>query len=147
MLRHTFKTIRSIKSGNRLLSFRFNNNLSINTRVSLLSNNTQLKTFSDDTFQQPRRCYNCGRPGHISSECPEPRGRKCYNCNEEGHISRECPHPPQQRNQQPRRKLTCFKCGQEGHMARDCTDQTDVRTCYNCGRPGHVSAQCPNRNI
>jgi hypothetical protein len=35
------------------------------------------------------RCYNCGKPGHISRDCKE--GPECYDCGSFGHIARDCP--------------------------------------------------------
>lgn len=41
-----------------------------------------------------QKCYNCGRFGHISRDCPDfgsDQSKRCYNCQQTGHISRECP--------------------------------------------------------
>ena len=42
---------------------------------------------------EDKKCYNCGKKGHVYRDCPSPRSVKCYNCNKEGHISRDCPSP------------------------------------------------------
>jgi cellular nucleic acid-binding protein len=40
-----------------------------------------------------RRCFNCGKVGHISAECTQAAGNKaCYNCGQDGHIARDCPN-------------------------------------------------------
>ena len=41
-------------------------------------------------------CHNCGRDGHHSRFCPEPRQERvvrgpCYNCGQDGHHSAACP--------------------------------------------------------
>jgi len=38
--------------------------------------------------RQKDRCYNCGKPGHISRDCKEVP--ECYECGGQGHIAREC---------------------------------------------------------
>mmetsp|Transcript_43940 Transcript_43940/g.141660 ORF Transcript_43940/g.141660 Transcript_43940/m.141660 type:complete len:118 (+) Transcript_43940:77-430(+) len=39
-----------------------------------------------------RRCFNCGKPGHLSADCELPPGNTaCYNCGKPGHKSADCP--------------------------------------------------------
>lgn len=60
-------------------------------------------------------CRNCGKSGHGSRECPEPRsaeGVECKKCQEIGHFSRDCPTGGGESG--------CRNCGQEGHRAKEC---------------------------
>nr|ARM39069.1 gag protein [Simian immunodeficiency virus] len=43
---------------------------------------------------------------------PPPSNPRCFNCGKFGHISKNCPLP---------KRIRCFKCGKEGHMARQCS--------------------------
>ena len=50
--------------------------------------------FAENCTSQERLCYNCRKPGHESSTCPEPRSvssKQCYTCGGIGHIQAECP--------------------------------------------------------
>ncbi|XP_055537646.1 uncharacterized protein LOC129725626 [Wyeomyia smithii] len=46
-----------------------------------------------------RYCFNCGKPTHVASECPQ-KGEdpKCFSCNGYGHLSKECDKKNEERS-------------------------------------------------
>lgn len=45
-----------------------------------------------EATSNPRRCYNCGTPGHMRAACPQPRKVVCYRCGSAGYIASNCPN-------------------------------------------------------
>ena len=41
--------------------------------------------------KQIKKCFKCGRDGHVSAKCPRGDDRVCFNCDRPGHVSRDCP--------------------------------------------------------
>lgn len=48
-----------------------------------------------DVMQEnPRSCWNCGRVGHLSSKCREPRKKHCFKCGKPNVTVYSCPCRP-----------------------------------------------------
>lgn len=77
--------------------------LALNIEWSKRSSRFNLKESRVALKNSKDKCYNCGKPGHISRECKE--GPECYECGGFGHIARDCPKNPnsKERKRSPRR--------------------------------------------
>jgi hypothetical protein len=123
-------------------------------------------------FSRSEDCFNCGQPGHWSSNCPYSRNGSTtspkypstysyYSCGAMGHWANNCPRPQTRSVTPPRSSASlpsgnCYTCGQPGHWSSSCTTPrrrsatTPSRTlsndaCFNCGQKGHWSSRCPQR--
>lgn len=54
--------------------------------------------------KQGRKCFNCGKDGHISAKCPGKGERLCFKCQRPGHVSRDCPGAQAQAEPERRRR-------------------------------------------
>ena len=92
---------------------------------------------AENCTSQERLCYNCRKPGHESSACPEPRSvsaKQCYSCGGIGHIQAECPTLRLQGSNQ--------KCYVRPVLHGP--SQHSVKRLQNCGHFGHIARVCPN---
>lgn len=55
-------------------------------------------------------CDNCGRPGHLSSQCTS--SVQCHCCGSSDHTKKDC----------PRRGDRCRICSKVGHLAAKCRE-------------------------
>ena len=71
-----------------------------------------------------RKCFNCGKIGHVARSCEVPR--KCFNCAKPGHTDRNCFQPKKvgamntgQRNDRKEFRRDCQHGGQSGNYRNE----------------------------
>jgi len=104
--------------------------------------------------RESRKCYNCGKDGHLSSNCPADTKRgMCYNCGGQGHTSRNCPKPvPRKSKSKAAAAAAAGEEAAEGDLGKVGLDYDGEhapaapganKKCNQCGEKGHLSAACP----
>ena len=99
----------------------------------------QQELFKSQGFDyiMPKRCPGCMRAKKARyGEGRDSRGpTHCFNCGKNGHKSRDCPSPR-------RTDLVCFSCGKPGHVASRCPEVQGGVPCFHCGQIGHYASEC-----
>lgn len=89
-------------------------------------------------------CHNCGRPGHMSRDCRQPRKRRmtardiCSRCGGPGHHGRECSLNWRKYVLDKR-----FCTGRLDPRKIEAAAATICRVCYNCAGLDHFGDECP----
>lgn len=98
------------------------------------------------TSVRRKRCYNCGKMGHVSLQCPHKvKGLKCFKCNAFGHISFTC-----NRNEYGSAVSVCNRTSSgnsDNRMTKHAmftASQGDAITVLNC--PSTLNGKLENRN-
>ncbi|XP_072215502.1 zinc finger CCHC domain-containing protein 7 isoform X2 [Excalfactoria chinensis] len=114
-------------------------------------------------------CRNCGRPGHLSKNCPVPKKTPpCCLCAERGHLQNTCParfclncclpgHYFRECLERSYWNKHCSRCDMKGHYAdtnpgpiKAASSQAEHSAavyCYNCSRKGHFGYECSEKRM
>lgn len=97
-------------------------------------------------------CFNCRKPGHILSQCPEVQENVdtahdvCYRCGSTEHKAYTC----KVASGKSFPFAQCFICKERGHITRECPDNSKGLyprggCCILCGAVTHLKRDCPKR--
>ncbi len=101
-------------------------------------------------------CYQCRKPGHLLSACPEKDAitkrlsdGKCFKCGSRDHTSRDC--QSKAKGADAFKFAKCFVCNQTGHLAKTCPDNPrglypKGGGCRFCGSVEHLKSDCPRKS-
>jgi len=105
------------------------------------------RNFDSKKFISQKTCFNCRKPGHKISECPDKKSETgiCFNCGSQEHILRACPQPLVDGGAS---YATCFICKQKGHLSSKCPKSShglypNGGSCLKCGKVDHLLKDCP----
>lgn len=74
----------------------------------------------------------------------------CFNCRKPGHQLSECPNISESQKEEMLGTGICFKCGSTEHTHLQCKivkgQNYKFAQCFICKEQGHISRQCPDNN-
>ncbi|CAC5402494.1 unnamed protein product [Mytilus coruscus] len=70
-----------------------------------------------DHYRNAKRCYSCGKVGHVSRNCRSEGNLRQINA-----VEMQTYHGNSGRN----KEINCYSCGRIGHIARDCRSREHI---------------------